>query len=387
MTAREIPTVNIGAEPTCDVENGDIDEPVHTERRVPMRRRSGLLSEFWYVGAMSRDLRGHKPLSTIIMETRIVLWRGKEGTINALRDRCSHRNAMLSAGTVNVKENCIVCPYHGWEYDGEGDCVRVPSENWRGKKRNNRSVESFPVIEQDGLIWIWMGLDKTPDPSKHPFKLPYYQQERQGWDYFQVVNDFDNEVTQLVENFMDVPHTVIVHAGWFRSRAQKKVRTTMERTNDSVLVTYHQTDDVIGFTERVINPKRLPLFHTDNFYMPNNTRVDYTFGDGERGFVITSTSTPISDMKTRVYTAISYKLGVLNYGAKVWLPAYVQKIIDQDLVITKNQAQALSEEPANFKSTPADTLHVFIESLRQWEANKRVGRAPQPLLKEVEFWI
>lgn len=357
------------------------------EKRIPLRQRSGLLSEYWYVGAMSRELIVHKPISTIIMDTRIVLWRDNAGKVNALRDRCSHRNAMLSAGHVDVKHNCIVCPYHGWEYDTEGDCVRVPSENWRGKKRNSRSIEAFPVIEQDGLVWIWMGLDKTPDPEKSPFKLPYLDAKADGWDSFQVVNDFENEVTSLVENFMDVPHTVIVHAGWFRRRAHKKVRTTMERTADSVLVTYHQADDVIGFTERFINPRQLPLYHTDNFYMPNNTRVDYTFGDNERGFVITSTSTPISDMKTRVYTCINYKLGALNFGASWWLPSYVQKIIDQDLVITANQAQSLREEPADFKSTPADTLHVFIESLRKYEANGRQGRAPQPMVKEVEFWI
>ncbi len=353
----------------------------------PLRKRSGLLAEYWYVGAMSRDVTRNNPVSTVIMETRMVLWRSKSGKVSALRDRCSHRNTMLSEGYVNNKKNCIVCPYHGWEFDSEGDCTKVPSENREGKQRNNRSIESFPVIERDGLIWLWMGLEKVPDPEKSPFKLPYYNKEKEGWGNFQIINDFENDVTNLVENFMDVPHTVIVHSGWFRNRAHKKVNTTMERTDDSVLVTYHQTGDVIGFAERVINPKKLPLYHTDKFYMPNNTRVDYGFGNNERGFVVTSTSTPISDMKTRVYTSISYKLGVLNFGAKAWLPWYVQNIINQDLVITRNQAQSLREEPANYKSTPADMLHVFIESLRKWEESGRKGRKPRAIAKEVEFWI
>ena len=368
-------------------ENDFPGDRIRSPDYLPMRKRCGLLAEYWYVGAMSRDVKPNKPISTIIMETRIVIWRASDGSLAALRDRCSHRNTMLSEGNINKHKNCIVCPYHGWEFDRDGDCRRVPSENWEGKKSNGRSIESFPVIEQDGLIWVWMGLNKSPDPAKQPFKLPHMNDRKEGWEHFQIVNDFDNEVTNLVENFMDVPHTVLVHAGWFRRRANKLVKTTMERTEDSVLVTYHQEKDAIGFTERFINPKKLPLYHTDNFYMPNNTRVDYIFGEEERGFVIVSTSTPISDLKTRVYTQISYKLGLLNLGARSWLPLYVQKIIDQDLDITRNQSQSFREEAPSFRSTPADTLHVFIESLREWEATGRTGRPPRPLKKEVEFWI
>lgn len=372
-----------------DVQNIDAAQGprVASEDRIPLRKRCGLLSEYWYAGALSRDVKVNKPVTTVIMETRIVIWRSKDGSLSAIRDRCAHRNTMLSQGYVNRKTNCIVCPYHGWEFDRDGNCTRVPSENWQGKQSSSRSIESFPVTESDGHVWIWMGLNKEPDPEKQPFKLPYLDGKAPGWRHFQIINDFDNEVTNLVENFMDVPHTVLVHAGWFRSRSNKQVKTTMERTRDSVLVTYHQEKDVIGFTERLINPKKLPLYHTDKFYMPNNTRVDYTFGEGDRGFIIVSTSTPISDLKTRVYTTIIYKLGWLRHGAGAWLPAYVQKIIDQDLEITANQAVSMQEEAPSFKSTPADTLHVFIESLRNWEASGRTGRPPKPMKKDVMFWI
>ena len=97
--------------------------------------------------------------------------------------------------------------------------------------------------------------------------MPYWNTP--GWGAYYMVTDFENSVTNLVENFMDVPHTVFVHKGWFRDRSKTAIPTTVERTSSSVLVTYDQPNDAIGVTERILNPKRLPMVHTDKFYMPN----------------------------------------------------------------------------------------------------------------------
>lgn len=358
--------------------------------KTPLRETCGTLTEYWYAATLTKSVKKSKPVSVVIMDTRIVIWRKRDGRAVALRDRCSHRNVMLSEGELNIKEDCIKCPYHGWEFDETGECVNVPSEGENGKAFNNRGVEHFPVIEQEGLIWVWMGKDKQPDPNKRPFDMPFYNVEK--WGTYYMVTDFDNDVTSLAENFMDVPHTVFVHKGWFRSRSRKQVDATVERTEDSVLVTYHQENDEIGFTDRILNPKKLPLMHTDNFYMPNNTRVDYLWrknqeSEPDRGFVITSTCTPISDLKTRVFTCISYKLGVLNYMAPLWLPWYTRQVINQDVDIMANQGQSFREAPQKFKSTQADTLHLFIESLRDYEASGQTLKKPSLRTREISFWI
>ena len=347
---------------------------------LSLRERSGALSDNWYVACLSKKLN-RKAKSVVIMETRIVIWRNSQGQVLALRDRCSHRNAKLSEGQLSVDRKCIACPYHGWQFNALGELTRVPTEGADGKAYSERKVEHFPVIEQEGLIWIWMGQDKIPD--KKPFAMPFFSQAK--WGTYYMVTDFDNNVTNLVENFMDVPHTVYVHKGWFRDRKKKEVKAKVERTGDSVLVTYDQTGDEIGFTDRILNPQGLPLYHTDKFYMPNNTRVDYIWGEEKRGFVITSTCTPISDFKTRVYTCISYKLGILNLMAPLWLPWYTRQVIQQDVVIMANQGANLQEEAAKFKNTQVDIPHVFIENLRDAAANYET--APAPRSKEFSFWI
>lgn len=349
----------------------------------PMRRDSGLLAESWYAAAQSHEVTKKAPVGRVVMGEMIVLFRKPDGQVVAMIDRCLHRNALLSEG--DVFDGCIGCPYHGWTYDASGRCINIPSEGPEGQApEDERRLPTFPVAEQDGLVWLWMGVDAAP--QGRPFSMPHYRSP--GWEAYYMKTRFENGVTNLVENFMDVPHTVFVHKGWFRSRARKRVPTTVERTEDSVLVTYDQPKDSIGFTEKLLNPKGLPMLHTDKFYMPNTTRVDYVFGDEERAFVITSTCTPMRELETEVYTLISFKLGPFNQLGKAFLPYYTRKVIEQDVDIMQIQGRALRHYGApEFTSTPADTLHVHIEALREWAASGGEGERPAPVTERMDFWI
>lgn len=350
-----------------------------------MRKRSGLLAEYWYAAARAEEVTGDRPLGRVVLGEMMVLWRTPNGRPVAMLDRCLHRNALLSEG--DLFDGCIGCPYHGWTYDQTGRCINVPSEGPNGEAPSGeRRLTTFPAREQDGLIWVWMGLDGQPKPNVEPFAMPYYRAP--GWGAYYMTTRFENNVTNLVENFMDVPHTVFVHRGWFRSRSKKRIDTKVERTENSVLVTYDQPQDSIGASHLILNPRRLPMVHTDKFYMPNTTRVDYVFGDLERAFVITSTCTPIDAGTTMVYTLISYKLGMFNGIAKLVLPWYTRRVIQQDVDIMEIQGRALRHYGRNdFSSTPADTLHVHIEALREWAEGGGVTEKPEPRVDRMTFWI
>ncbi|MCB9649856.1 MAG: aromatic ring-hydroxylating dioxygenase subunit alpha [Deltaproteobacteria bacterium] len=348
-----------------------------------MRQASGRLTEYWYAAALSEEVSTKGPVGRVVLGEMIVLWRAAGRQVVAMRDRCLHRNALLSEG--DVFDGCIGCPYHGWTYDSGGRCINIPSEGANGEApAEERRLETYPTLERDGLVWVWMGIGTEPD--KAPFAMPHHASP--GWGAYYMKTRFQNGVTNLVENFMDVPHTVFVHKGWFRSRSRKRVPTTVERTDHSVLVTYDQPRDSIGFTEKLLNPKGLPMLHTDKFYMPNTTRVDYVFGDEARAFVITSTCTPISEHETEVYTLISYKLGLANLVARFFLPPYTRKVIQQDVEIMEVQGRGLRHYgDTEFTSTPADTLHVHIEALRQWAESGADTAPPEPMVERMDFWI
>jgi phenylpropionate dioxygenase-like ring-hydroxylating dioxygenase large terminal subunit len=349
---------------------------------VMMLQQSGNLKNGWYVVATSAEIKKGKLLSKTIMEYPLVVWRKSDGKVQVLTDRCLHRNAPLSKG--RLIKDCVVCPYHGWAFNGEGQCTEIPSEGPNTHHIPKHKIESFKVVERYQLIWVWMGMETQVD--KEPFEMPQFCGN--GWQNYYMVTDFEHGITDLVENFMDVPHTVFVHKGWFRERKQISIKAKVERTSNSVLVSYEQGNDTISFSGKILNPKNLPMKHTDNFYMPNTTRVDYIFGEMDRAFIITSTCTPISPNLTRVYTLITYKFGILNLLAKLFLPWYTKKVIMQDVDIMKIQAENIAKFGAKeYRSTKVDVMHLYIESLRDYAVSGELGSAPSPISKNIEFWV
>lgn len=360
-----------------------LDGAAAPERRDLMRWNVGTLHENWYVAALSREVSGTKPFARTILEEPLVLFRGKDGRATALRDRCLHRNAALSGGA--VFDGCIGCPYHGWTYDAGGACITVPSEGPNSVPRVPRTLDRFPVVEQDGLVWVWMG-DPDNAALKAPYRFPHTGEH--GWNTYFMLTWFDGDVTDLVENFMDVPHTAFVHSGWFRKAGTaRRAEATVERTADAVHVEYFQPDDSIGFTKWLLNPDGAPMTHTDRFFMPNVTRVDYMWGE-RRGFVISSQITPIGPARALVYTAITFRFGIFNPLARLLLPWYTRVVINQDVRIMANQTANIARYGGRrFHGTEADAIHRAIESLRDHARGGASGPAPEPFAARISFWM
>jgi phenylpropionate dioxygenase-like ring-hydroxylating dioxygenase large terminal subunit len=387
----------------------------HEEAAIDLEReadvmRCGALREFWYVACLATELKD-KPLARTILGVPIALFRDPRGRAAAVRDRCLHRGTALSGGV--VIDGKLACPYHGWMYGADGRCVHIPSLGERQRGSALSDVEhqraglelapedvgclaSYPVREQDGLVYVYLG-ESVPGharpPRKEPFPIPFWGHP--DWTVYFMVTPFSNGVTNLVENFMDVPHTVFVHSGWFRNAARKKVPASVERVNGSVLVTYRQERDRISGLGFILNPTgKHAMVHTDKFYVPNTTRVDYTFGE-QSGFIITSQCTPIGPTESMVYTAISVRLPFDAPGrpiGRVLEPLihwYTRRVIEQDVDIMKEQQRGLvnGPEPVRFASTEADLLHADIEAYRRWLLQGGEGEGPQDAARDIEFWI
>ena len=84
------------------------------------------LENCWYAVA-TIDAVDDGPISIEILDTAYVIWRGPDKTLIAARDRCSHREAPLSRGT--IEDGCLRCPYHGWLFADHGQCVEIPTCN------------------------------------------------------------------------------------------------------------------------------------------------------------------------------------------------------------------------------------------------------------------
>ena len=118
------------------------------------------LRNCWYVAAWDHEVgRELKPVK--ILGEEIVLYRKSDGTAAALEDACPHRKLPLSMG--RIKGDDVECGYHGLTFDCTGTCTRVPGAE---KIPHVARVQSYPIAERYGLLWIWMGEAEKADPAQ-----------------------------------------------------------------------------------------------------------------------------------------------------------------------------------------------------------------------------
>lgn len=120
--------------------------------------------------------------------------------------------------------------------------------------------------------------------------------------------------------------------------------------------------------------------------MPNVTSVEYKFSS-QRHLFITSQSVPITEQSTLVYTDVAFNYGMWNFFAipLVWWTA--KRIIAQDLKILAIQQEVIAKYGTNFNHTPADTIHIFVESIRTAIAKGEDPRQLPDKTVEVTFYV
>ena len=90
---------------------------------------------FWYPVVRSEDL-GTTPQKVRILAHDFVVFRDEQGKPAVLSDTCVHRGASLSGGKCK-EDGTVQCPYHGWRFNRDGVCTRIPRS---ARPRNHRRV-------------------------------------------------------------------------------------------------------------------------------------------------------------------------------------------------------------------------------------------------------
>ncbi len=328
------------------------------------------LKDYWYIAAQSRELKS-KPLAISMYGEQLCLFRRNETEVAALEDRCAHRNMPLSQGRVFA--GCVECPYHGWQYDANGACVHVPSLGETARLPRHE-VRAFPAREQDGFVWVYLGSEA---PACGPPRFPHYGES--GWTTFFLRNRFAGGVESCLENFLDCPHTVFVHKGWFRSHDNRELKALGRTMDDEISVEFQGEPIGKSLVSRLFFPKGKELRHTDRFLMPNLSRVDYEFGP-DRHFIIVSQCTPIGEYETEVYTAITYRFGRIGALVRWLLEPVCRKIIRQDVDVLRTQTEQIRRFGGpRFSHVETDLLGLKIQSMR-----RRADQSQSPREEEAQ---
>jgi phenylpropionate dioxygenase-like ring-hydroxylating dioxygenase large terminal subunit len=117
-------------------------------------RAAGLHPDYWYPVEYDDRVRGGQVVEVRFWGQSIALYRGADGRMRALENRCAHRQLPLSLGAVTGCE--LTCAYHGWRYGEDGRLTAIPHELF-GHAQPTVGVATYPVRVRHGLVWLFPG--------------------------------------------------------------------------------------------------------------------------------------------------------------------------------------------------------------------------------------
>ena len=194
------------------------------------------LRNTWYVAALSSEIEGEQFAHRKILEVSVLMYRKSDGTPVAMQDRCPHRFAPLHLGKRVGDE--VACLYHGLRFNSEGVCTHSPHGD--GNVPQRACVQTFPLVERHGLLWIWMGdaaradADQIPDYSL----LPGPDEHAVGYGYMHMEANYE----LIVDNVMDLSHVDHVHGPLLNTAGGlSPQKPPVTEDDDSVLVRWEWT--------------------------------------------------------------------------------------------------------------------------------------------------
>ena len=180
----------------------------------------------WHVVALPGHIDRELQRRTICGEP-VLLYRRLDGSVAAMKDRCPHRFAPLSRGTLHG--DTVECKYHGLRFDGSGACVLNPHSNLITPSMH---VRSYKVAEKHGLVWIWMGEPEAASPDSIP-DVSYMVAPGMRTVHSYIRTDYRYDI--LVDNLLDASHVDYLHVGSFSSGEPERSETAVRLQGDDVL--------------------------------------------------------------------------------------------------------------------------------------------------------
>lgn len=305
----------------------------------------------WYVVAWAEEIT-REPMKRTVLGEDVVLYRKQDGTVVALADRCAHRAYPLSAGKV-IGDN-IQCGYHGFEYDCEGLCVRVPAQE---RIPQRALVHKYPLQESHRWVWIWMGdADKaadTPVPDTHWLTDP-------AWDRVTHTRLFSCSADLVHDNLLDLTHESFLHESSIGDEAVYENGVTVEVDGTSVSVDRWMPHcHPSPLFEKATGLSLVDRWHTTEFQLPSlhtiHAGVVEPGGRREEGHLleVLNAITPQTETTAWYFYAFCRNFSVGDEAINDLLATNLGAVLDED-------ADALALQQERMQNRPAALPDVLI---------------------------
>jgi vanillate O-demethylase monooxygenase subunit len=301
----------------------------------------------WWVAALAEEVQPGKLLPRMFLGKSVVLYRTQDGTVAALQNRCIHRAAPLSIGT--LEGDNIGCRYHGLQFAPDGKCVHIPTQS---NIPRNAAVRAYPVREIGPLIWIWTG-DPALAEESSPSDLPWLLDGT--WFRISGYMPLKANYMSLKENVLDLTHFGFVHPTTFQIKGwiqPPKVTTSngvvRYESNFERVPLPHLDAKMTGLTDRLCDVDSWghslsPAMHEAGMDArlcdaADGERVNYTWR-------ILHITTPESPRHTHYWWLMGSDYGHEVENIRQWLPQAITEAFLEDKDVLEAIQAAADADP------------------------------------------
>ena len=331
--------------------------PTTSALEISQQKQEFNWRQCWYPVCFVRDLPTNCPYSFSLYDESFVLFKNKDGQFVCLTDRCPHRAARLSDG--QIIDGRIECLYHGWQFGTGGECLHIPQLPEDATIPVKACVSSFPVVERQGIIWMWADVGEAGDVDLIPTIAEL--DDEPGLFCADYIRDLPYDQTYFIENVIDPAHVYISHDGILGER---------ENAQPLEIEVISSSIEGIRGRWRLTRQPNAPWSSLD-FIAPN--LVIYQFGNKPAGKYGGTAlySIPLGRQRCRTL--------VRNYGnffpkkmtlMPPWLDHIMtrNKILEGDLQIVVEQKAQIERLGQNlqFVYLPLKTSDTLVVEYRKW---------------------
>jgi len=177
-----------------------------------LQTQQPVLRRFWNP-VMPLDMLDDGPKPFRLFGVDIVVWKDSQGRVSALEDRCCHRTAKLSVGTIKQDErgDSLACAYHGWQYGLDGGCVKIPQQPELSAQMCSAraKVKRYYAEARYGYVWVCLEEPLAGIPDFPEEELPDHRRIMQFYKPWKCSG------LRLMENSFDNAHFSFVHQASF----------------------------------------------------------------------------------------------------------------------------------------------------------------------------
>ena len=157
----------------------------------------------WYSAGYDDELPAGTVTARRLCGRDLIVWRGEDGTAHVMDAYCPHLGAHLGVGG-GVRDGTVVCPFHGWAFDGDGRNVDIP---YSSRTNARARIRTYPTVERNHMVLFWYHPDPTVEPMWEIPEIPALADGyavRYRWEV-------DAPWQVIAENSVDAAHFQFVH--------------------------------------------------------------------------------------------------------------------------------------------------------------------------------